>query len=98
MEPRSRRPAVSPAKIRAASILTRSGQVDSMLLGIRELPLASLDAFQSDPRNPVAAESYLRRARELYEICSQQAGDIRTILDALLRWTRLHPERIDGAL
>jgi uncharacterized protein YutE (UPF0331/DUF86 family) len=152
---------VSPSKIRAASILTKSGQVDAMLLGIRELPLASLEAFENDPRNPAAAESYLRRALEalldlgrhmlakgfgrgpaeykeiavelvrvglldeaqgdllaqlagyrnrlahfydevsageLYEICSQQVGDIRTVLDALLLWTKLHPERIDGAL
>lgn len=35
-----------------------------MLQGVRSLPLGSLDAFRSDPRNPAAAESYLRRALE----------------------------------
>ena len=36
----------------------------SMLDGIRELPLESMEAFGSDHRNPAAAESYLRRALE----------------------------------
>lgn len=132
-----------------------------MLQGITDLPLASLQDFVSDPRNPAAAESYLRRAlealldlgrhmlaksfgrgpaeykevaaalaragvldeaqgallmelagyrnrlvhfydeisdRELYEICSDQLGDVRSLLEALLDWVRRHPERVDGAL
>jgi uncharacterized protein YutE (UPF0331/DUF86 family) len=35
-----------------------------MLAGIRALPLDSIEAFDADPRNLAAAESYLRRALE----------------------------------
>ena len=35
-----------------------------MLQAVRALPLSSLDEFESDPRNPAAGESYLRRALE----------------------------------
>lgn len=35
-----------------------------MLAGLRALPLESLEAFASDPRNTASAESYLRRALE----------------------------------
>jgi tight adherence protein B len=35
-----------------------------MIEGIRNLPLASYDEFQSDARTPAAAESHLRRALE----------------------------------
>jgi uncharacterized protein YutE (UPF0331/DUF86 family) len=35
-----------------------------MLQGIRGLPLESFENFVGDPRNPAAAESYLRRALE----------------------------------
>jgi uncharacterized protein YutE (UPF0331/DUF86 family) len=55
---------VSPSKIRAAAVLQKTAQVEAMLLGLEGLPLASLEAFASDPRNPAAAESYLRRALE----------------------------------
>lgn len=35
-----------------------------MLRGIDSLPLGSYSQFQSDPRNPAAAESFLRRSLE----------------------------------
>ena len=44
--------------------MQKSGLVDDMLRGLATLPLTSLDAFRSDPRDEAAAESYLRRALE----------------------------------
>jgi len=35
---------------------------------------------------------------ELYEICTQHAGDIGDLLDALLGWVRRHPELVEGRL
>jgi len=55
---------VTPGKVRAATILQKSAQVNAMLLGIQSLPLGSFKEFTGDPRNPAAAESYLRRALE----------------------------------
>lgn len=36
--------------------------------------------------------------QELYEICSGQLGDIESVLGALLKWAREHPESVDGTL
>jgi uncharacterized protein YutE (UPF0331/DUF86 family) len=55
---------MSPAKVRAATVLQKSALVDRMLAGLEILPLAGLDAFTADPRDAAAAESYLRRALE----------------------------------
>ena len=55
---------MSPAKIRAASILHKTEQMVTMLGGIADLPLESLQALEADPRNAAAAESFLRRALE----------------------------------
>lgn len=38
--------------------------IEDCLQGLRSLPLASLETFQADYRNPAAAESLLRRALE----------------------------------
>ena len=35
---------------------------------------------------------------ELYDICSNQLADVRSLLDALLEWIRQHPELIDSQL
>jgi uncharacterized protein YutE (UPF0331/DUF86 family) len=35
---------------------------------------------------------------ELLEICTQHAGDIGDLLDALLGWVRRHPELVEGRL
>jgi uncharacterized protein YutE (UPF0331/DUF86 family) len=35
---------------------------------------------------------------ELYEICTRHAGDIDTLLDALLGWVRRNPELVEGRL
>jgi uncharacterized protein YutE (UPF0331/DUF86 family) len=35
---------------------------------------------------------------ELFEICTQHAGDIGDLLDALLGWVRRHPEQVEGRL
>ena len=35
---------------------------------------------------------------ELYEICAKRSGDIETVLDAILRWLRADPERLDAPL
>lgn len=36
--------------------------------------------------------------KELYQICSEQAGDVGRVLGALLAWVRAHPERVDGTI
>ncbi len=55
---------MTPGKVRAATILQKSARVNAMLLGIQSLPLGTFKEFTGDPRNPAAAESYLRRALE----------------------------------
>lgn len=35
---------------------------------------------------------------ELYEICTTQLGDVRTLAAALKRWLNDHPERVDPSL
>jgi len=35
---------------------------------------------------------------DLFEICTQHAGDIGDLLDALLGWVRRHPEQVEGRL
>jgi uncharacterized protein YutE (UPF0331/DUF86 family) len=35
---------------------------------------------------------------ELYDICSSQMDDVRSLLDALLEWVRAHPDSIDSEL
>ncbi len=36
--------------------------------------------------------------RELYAICTEQVTDVSSLLQALLTWVRLHPEKLDGSL
>jgi uncharacterized protein YutE (UPF0331/DUF86 family) len=36
--------------------------------------------------------------QELYEICSNQLGDVGTVLKELLQWVNDHPEKIDHSL
>ena len=36
--------------------------------------------------------------RELYEICTAQTEDVRTLLEALLRWIVQHPQQVDHSL
>ena len=55
---------MSPSRVRVTIVLQKSGLVDDMLRGLSTLPLTSLEAFESDPRDAAAAESYLRRALE----------------------------------
>jgi uncharacterized protein YutE (UPF0331/DUF86 family) len=55
---------MSPSLIDAAIVSAKTEIVDEMLRGLRGLPNATLEEFLSDPRNPAAAESYLRRALE----------------------------------
>jgi uncharacterized protein YutE (UPF0331/DUF86 family) len=50
--------------VRVTIVLQKSALVDDMLRGLSTLPLASLEAFERDPRDAAAAESYLRRALE----------------------------------
>jgi len=56
---------VSPSKVRVATVLQKSAQVDAMLAGIATLPLGSPATFSRDPRDVAAAESYVRRALEV---------------------------------
>lgn len=55
---------MTPSKIKASIVLQRAEQITEMLRGIDALPLGTYLQFQSDPRNPAAAESFLRRALE----------------------------------
>ena len=36
--------------------------------------------------------------QELYEICSSQLEDVRTVLEDLMDWVRTHPDLVDGTL
>jgi uncharacterized protein YutE (UPF0331/DUF86 family) len=55
---------MTPAILRAKIIAERSAWINEMITRLRLLPLDNLEIFQSDMRNPSAAESYLRRALE----------------------------------
>ena len=55
---------MTPGTIRGSIVGERVAWVRQMLDGLRQLPLDSIESFRQDPRNPAAAESYLRRAIE----------------------------------
>lgn len=55
---------MTPGRLRAEVIADRAASVRDMVVGVRALPLESLDAFRADARNVASAESYLRRALE----------------------------------
>ncbi len=55
---------MTPGKVRAVTVTQKAAQVRGMLAGIAGLPLSDGAAFEADPRNAAAAESYLRRALE----------------------------------
>jgi len=56
--------AVSPGKVRAATVLRQAALIGDMLRGIASLPRESVVAFSRNPRDVAAAESYVRRALE----------------------------------
>ena len=76
---------MTPGMIRAEVVLEKAAWIRRMLAELRRLPLANLEEFVADHRNPAAAESYLRRALE-------------GLLDDLVGWLRDHPERLDNSL
>ena len=53
-----------PRAIRAEVVLEKAAWLRAMLDELARLPLADLNEFLSDYRNPAAAESFLRRALE----------------------------------
>jgi len=55
---------MTPGDVRPEIVAERAAWIREMLAGIRSLPLASYEEFTADPRNPAAAESFLRRALE----------------------------------
>ena len=55
---------MTPSQIRSDVVAERIAWIREMIGSIKKLPLSDYDAFISDPRNPAAAESYLRRAIE----------------------------------
>lgn len=55
---------MTAGRLRPEVVAERTAWIRDMLAGIRSLPLDSLEAFEEDPRNVAAAESYLRRALE----------------------------------
>jgi uncharacterized protein YutE (UPF0331/DUF86 family) len=152
---------VTAGKIHIAIVAERVAWIRKMIEGIRNLPLASYDEFQSDARTPAAAESHLRRAlealldlgrhilakgfalapaeykevadeladvgvlsdkdrallremagyrnrmvhfyhevsqEELYALCSLHLSDVERLCEAMLKWLREHPEKLDEAI
>lgn len=55
---------VTPSQLRAKVVAERTAWIRRMLADLRVLPLDTYTRFESDPRNPAAAESHLRRALE----------------------------------
>jgi uncharacterized protein YutE (UPF0331/DUF86 family) len=55
---------MTSSHLRATTVLERIAWISQMLADVRSLPLADFSAFQADPRNVAAAESYLRRGLE----------------------------------
>lgn len=55
---------MTPTRIRAKVIVERCAWITEMIRRLRLLPIGTLELFETDPRNPAAAESYLRRALE----------------------------------
>ena len=55
---------VTPSSVRARLVLEKSAWIRNALGAIRTLPIQSIEEFESDWRNPSAAESYLRRGLE----------------------------------
>jgi uncharacterized protein YutE (UPF0331/DUF86 family) len=55
---------MTPAKLRAKTVLDRIGMARSMVDRIKDIPLTSLEEFTDDALNAAASESYLRRALE----------------------------------
>ncbi len=55
---------MTPGPIRAGIVAERVSWIRSMIGSIRELPMEEYEEFVQDPRNPAAAESYLRRCIE----------------------------------
>jgi uncharacterized protein YutE (UPF0331/DUF86 family) len=55
---------MTPSLVRARVVLEKSAWIRTTLDAIRALPIQSIEEFESDSRNPSAAESYLRRGLE----------------------------------
>ncbi len=55
---------MTPEPLRSKIIADRADWIRRMLGRLRALPTDNFEAFQSDPRNMAAAESYLRRSLE----------------------------------
>jgi uncharacterized protein YutE (UPF0331/DUF86 family) len=55
---------MTPGELRPEIVAERAAWVREMLSGLRALPLDTYEDFAADPRNPAAAESFLRRALE----------------------------------
>lgn len=55
---------MTPDRVDPAVLSDRASWIRTMLAGIRDLPLDSLEDFSADRRTPAAAESYVRRAIE----------------------------------
>jgi uncharacterized protein YutE (UPF0331/DUF86 family) len=55
---------MTPGRIRSDVVAERIAWIREMIASIKRLPLSDYEAFINDPRNPAAAESYLRRAIE----------------------------------
>jgi len=89
---------MTPGKVRAVTVVQKAAQVQGMLRGIERLPLSDLAAFEVDPRNRLVHFYDEVSDQELYEICTQHAGDVRDLLEALLGWVRQHPELVEGRL
>lgn len=85
---------MSPGRIQSTVAAAKTDWVRRMVGSIRALPLSDSDRFLADPRNPAAAESYLRRALEalldlgrhiLAKGFGEAAGEYRQVAELLAR-------------
>ena len=56
-----RRDSMTPNRLRAKIIAERSAWISEMITRLRLLPLETLENFQTDRRNPAAAESLFKK-------------------------------------
>jgi uncharacterized protein YutE (UPF0331/DUF86 family) len=152
---------MTPTGIRTAVVTEKVAWVRQMTANIRKLPIRTYGEFVGDPRNPAAAESYLRRGleslldlgrhvlargcgvaatdykdvaeqlakqgvigreegqilrmmagyrnrlvhlyheisfEELYNICTSELEDVERVSEAILKWLRDNPDRIDTTI
>lgn len=89
---------MTPGVVSTRVMGRRLKMIQDLLEQMRELPLESLEAFLADSRNYRLVHFYDEvNANELYQICTQELGDIEQICDAYRRWIKQHPDKVEQA-